>query len=308
MEDEGAKDKAEKEKTEPKIEISPPGPEEDEKQEPGGKNEGASKELAAEVYKIARASEKKKEKKVAESVAAPKHVIMKPQVIAVWRTEGGAGATAFSCNLAHYLGKVGIHGVMLMDLNFTEGGSDAGFILDAAITPYIEKPKDGEIKHMIQKGKGYKFGFLQSPPTMEFGEMIQAEDVREILDIATKTHTAVVVDMPNDPNPRVAAVLERADTLFIISTLADWPLARAKTIMEDLGIPARVVLVGNRTGGTKKNLKTLAQVIGVEAGGVIADDKALKAALDAHQINENGIFYGGVKRIANMYLFGLNGK
>jgi len=271
------------------------------KRDPGGN-------LAKEVYRIARESEKKKKPPLKEQERVTKRIEMHPQLIAVWRTEGGAGATAFSCGLAHYLGKIGIRGVLLVDLNFAEGGSDAGFILNAAINPYIEKPKSGSIESMVQRGKGRKFDFLQSPPTIEFGEEIGADELSEILEMANRKYTVVIVDMPNEANARVAEVLERADTLFIISTLTDWPLARTKTIAEDLDVRARIVLVGNRTNGTRKNLKDIASVIGIEPGGIIEDDKSMKNALESHQIIEAGSFYEGVKKIANMYLFGLEEK
>ncbi|AFK85912.1 MULTISPECIES: AAA family ATPase [Thermoanaerobacterium] len=154
---------------------------------------------------------------------------LRQEVIAVYSFKGGVGKTTFVKVLFESLEK-NIK-VLVVDLNFRDGGSDLSFLLDLPVIPHIgmylkEKTKESFFKNLIEYSTN--ISILQAPPKLSFVKDIKPEDVENIIKFARTKFDVIIFDLPYEFNEVVKAVLDGATKIVALSKGTEGEFARMK--------------------------------------------------------------------------------
>lgn len=173
---------------------------------------------------------------------------IKQKIIIFTKAKGGVGSTILSIFLAHTFRKMK---TLLVDLNFSEGGSDAGYYLNIPKSPnmivftegYNRSAMDNAIVKIAEN-----FDLLQPPPTYELAKKMDLQDIYSLIDIAKRKYHLIIFDLPNLINEMYLGVLDIADLVIMISDNTLGSIGRLisinnRFIYEDL----EKILVMNRT-------------------------------------------------------------
>ena len=173
---------------------------------------------------------------------------IKQKIIIFTKAKGGVGSTILSIFLAHTFRKMK---TLLVDLNFSEGGSDAGYYLNIPKSPnmivftegYSRSAMDNAIIKIAEN-----FDLLQPPPTYELAKKMDLQDIYSLIDIAKRKYHLIIFDLPNLINEMYLGVLDIADLVIMISDNTLGSIGRLisinnRFIYEDL----EKILVINRT-------------------------------------------------------------
>ena len=160
--------------------------------------------------------------------------IIKQKIIAVWSVKGGTGKTTAVKKIAESFDQ-NIN-VLIIDLNFQDGGSDLSYMLELPVIPHMgmwfkDKTKENFLKSLIQ----YKQNVfvLQAPPKRNMVQHVDKQDIDELVRYARQDFDVIVFDLPNDYNETVEAVLENATKKIIISSGLVSEAKRIKEINQD---------------------------------------------------------------------------
>ncbi|MCL4416716.1 MAG: hypothetical protein M1365_08490, partial [Actinobacteria bacterium] len=142
---------------------------------------------------------------------------IKQKIIIFTKAKGGVGSTVLSLFLAHTFRKMK---TLLVDLNFSEGGSDAGYYLNIPKSPnmivftegYSRSAMDNAIIKIAEN-----FDLLQPPPTYELAKKMDLQDIYSLIDIARRKYHLIIFDLPNLINEMYLGVLDIADLVIMIS-------------------------------------------------------------------------------------------
>lgn len=173
---------------------------------------------------------------------------IKQKIIIFTKAKGGVGSTILSIFLAHTFRKMK---TLLVDLNFSEGGSDTGYYLNIPKSPnmivftegYNRSAMDNAIVKIAEN-----FDLLQPPPTYELAKKMDLQDIYSLIDIAKRKYHLIIFDLPNLINEMYLGVLDIADLVIMISDNTLGSIGRLisinnRFIYEDL----EKILVMNRT-------------------------------------------------------------
>ena len=173
---------------------------------------------------------------------------IKQKIIIFTKAKGGVGSTILSIFLAHTFRKMK---TLLIDLNFSEGGSDTGYYLNIPKSPnmivftegYNRSAMDNAIVKIAEN-----FDLLQPPPTYELAKKMDLQDIYSLIDIAKRKYHLIIFDLPNLINEMYLGVLDIADLVIMISDNTLGSIGRLisinnRFIYEDL----EKILVINRT-------------------------------------------------------------
>ena len=173
---------------------------------------------------------------------------IKQKIIIFTKAKGGVGSTILSIFLAHTFRKMK---TLLIDLNFSEGGSDTGYYLNIPKSPnmivftegYSRSAMDNAIIKIAEN-----FDLLQPPPTYELAKKMDLQDIYSLVDIAKRKYHLIIFDLPNLINEMYLGVLDIADLVIMISDNTLGSIGRLisinnRFIYEDL----EKILVINRT-------------------------------------------------------------
>lgn len=145
--------------------------------------------------------------------------VFKQKIIAVWSVKGGAGKTTTVKRIAELFNK-NIK-VLIIDLNFQDGGSDLSYMLELPVIPHIgmwfkEKTEQGFLNALIQ----YKSNIfiLQAPPKRNLVPHIDKQDIETLIKYARKNFDVIIFDLPNEYSKVVESVFENATKRIIVST------------------------------------------------------------------------------------------
>jgi cellulose biosynthesis protein BcsQ len=143
--------------------------------------------------------------------------IVKQKVLVLAKAKGGVGSTTIGLFLSSILKDFSI---LLIDLNFNEGGGDISYYLNVPKTPNILNFLDGYSRESLDNAV-IKFrnnlDILQSPPTFEQSKRVDLQDIYCITDIAKKKYHLLIIDLPNQLNDMWLGVIELADLLILVS-------------------------------------------------------------------------------------------
>ncbi len=178
----------------------------------------------------------------------------RPHLAVVFSPKGGVGKTTVAANLAVSLRRLTNQPVVLMDMDVEAG--DTATLLDLqprrTMADYARALAAGEqvdlVPYLTIHASGLKV--LPVPTSPEQAEAIQPEHVHRALDAARQVADFVVADTAPSFNDQVLALLDRADTIFLLVTPDVAALRNVRTaleVMEGLNYPSsRIQPVVNR--------------------------------------------------------------
>lgn len=141
---------------------------------------------------------------------------IKQKIIVFSRTKGGVGSSVLSIYLSNILKELKI---LLIDLNFSDGGGDISFYLNLPKVPNIvnftsnysfQNFKDALIKFKT-------FDIMQAPPTLNLSESIELQDIYALVDFAKKRYDLIIFDLPNILDELTTGVIDLADIMVMVS-------------------------------------------------------------------------------------------
>jgi len=143
--------------------------------------------------------------------------IIKQKVIVLAKAKGGVGSTTIGLFLSSILKEFSI---LLVDLNFSEGGGDISYYLNIPKTPNIQNFLEGYSRESLDSSV-IKFkenlDILQSPPTFDQSKIIELQDIYCLLDIAKKKYHIIIIDLPNQLGDMWLGAIDLADLLILVS-------------------------------------------------------------------------------------------
>lgn len=152
--------------------------------------------------------------------------IIKQKVIVLAKAKGGVGSTTIGLLLSSILKDFSI---LLIDLNFSEGGGDISYYLDIPKTPNILNFLDGYSRESLDNSViRFKdnLDILQSPPTFEQSKKIELQDIYCLTDIAKKKYHILIIDLPNHLGDMWLGAIDLADLLILVSDLSIGSIGR----------------------------------------------------------------------------------
>ncbi|MBM3707285.1 MAG: hypothetical protein FJW69_02930 [Actinobacteria bacterium] len=169
-------------------------------------------------------------KNLSENIASKNTVALKQKIIVFTKAKGGVGSTLLSLFLGYEFRKLK---TLLIDLNFSEGGSDLGYYLNIPKVPnmiiFTEGYNRAAIDNSIINIKD-SFDILQSPPTYELSKKLDLQDIYSLIDIARRKYHLIIFDLPNLINDIYLGVLDMADLVLMISDFTLGSVGRLASI------------------------------------------------------------------------------
>ncbi|KKC28517.1 AAA family ATPase [Caldanaerobacter subterraneus] len=170
-------------------------------------------------------------KELNEEKRKEKILPLKQEVIAVYSFKGGVGKTTLVKTLLESLDE-NIK-VLVVDLNFRDGGSDLSFILDLPVLPHIgmwlkERTRESFFENLIEYSSNVSV--LQSPPKVSLVRDIKEGDVDAIVKFARSKFDMIIFDLPDEFNEIVKAALDNATKIIVLSKGTEGELARMKEL------------------------------------------------------------------------------
>jgi cellulose biosynthesis protein BcsQ len=157
-------------------------------------------------------------------------VAIKQKIIVFIRAKGGVGSTLLSVYLANRFSNLK---TLLVDLNFSEGGSDTGYYLDIPRTPnmiiFTEGYNRSSLNNSVINIKN-NFDVLQSPPTYELSKKLDLQDIYSLVDVARKKYHLIIFDLPNRIDDICLGVLDLADLAVMVSDFSRGSIGRLTDI------------------------------------------------------------------------------
>ncbi|TJY40728.1 MinD/ParA family protein [Cohnella pontilimi] len=175
------------------------------------------------------------------------------EMIAVCSAKGGVGRTALTVNLAVALTKKNIK-VSVLDGNFQFG--DIALALDLHPTFTIKDVVE-DIESMdpfalsgflIHHSSGVKV--LAAPERPEFADLIKPGVIDRACDLLTAQHDCLIVDTGTGLQEQTLQFIEKADQIFILTTLEMTAIKNTRLMLETLevlGYREKIQLVINRS-------------------------------------------------------------
>lgn len=152
--------------------------------------------------------------------------IIKQKVIVLAKAKGGVGSTTIGLFLSSILKDFSI---LLIDLNFSEGGGDISYYLNIPKTPNIQNFLEGYSRESLDNSVitfKKNMDILQSPPTFEQSKKIELQDIYCLIDIARKKYHIIIIDLPNQLGDMWLGAIDLADLLILVSDLSIGSIGR----------------------------------------------------------------------------------
>ncbi|MGE5391898.1 MAG: AAA family ATPase [Deltaproteobacteria bacterium] len=210
-------------------------------------------ELSSAIKNVVELNKRRRDvQQKVERVEVKKH---KPQIVAVYGAKGGVGKTSIAVNLAISLAHKTREKIALVDLDLQFG--DIAVMVNVypkrTIAELMQESSELETELMetyLYERNGIKI--LAAPNKPELAELVNEEGVIKILKALMVNYDYIVVDTSCNFNDVTLAVLDMADTVFLVTT-PDLPALknnkRALDILKSLSLNNKVRLVVNRSTG-----------------------------------------------------------
>jgi pilus assembly protein CpaE len=176
-------------------------------------------ELSRAVYGVL---EQEERKRIRTESGTPE-VAARGTVITVFGAKGGIGKTTISTNLATTLAKITGASVCLLDMDTRFG--DVAIMMDIAVEASIadvakkideidrDKIKDYLVKHYSG------VNILPAPLHPTEWRNMTPQHIEKIVELVAQTHDYVVIDTPGTFNELIAATLELANLILLITSM-----------------------------------------------------------------------------------------
>jgi len=157
---------------------------------------------------------------------------VKQKVVVLLKAKGGVGGTLIALYLGYLLKDLKI---VVLDLNFSEGGSDFCYYLDIPKVPnlsYFTESYDKKALNNSYINVTGNFDIIQSPPSYELSKRIDLKDIYSLIDIAKKKYDLIIIDTPNKIDDFYLGITDLADLLVAVSDSTSSSLGRILNIIE----------------------------------------------------------------------------
>jgi pilus assembly protein CpaE len=180
------------------------------------------------------------------------------EMIAICGAKGGNGRTVLAVNLAVALAKNNSRNskiqTCIMDADFQFG--DVGLALDIHPTFTIKDVMDGIdtmdkltlSSYLIHHSSGVKV--LAAPDRPEYADLVLPNRLDKVCDLLLLQHDYVIVDTPVGFSDKTLQIIEKADSVFMVTTLEIAAIKSTKLMLETLillGLREKVQVVVNRS-------------------------------------------------------------
>ncbi|TYP69432.1 AAA family ATPase [Paenibacillus methanolicus] len=206
------------------------------------------------------------------------------EMIVVCSAKGGIGRTVLAVNLAVALTKKNIQ-IAMLDASFQFG--DVALALDLHPTFTIQDA----IGHLGQLDRHALAGYLihhhsgvkvlAAPERPELADLVTAEVVDRVCDLLLAHHDYVIVDTGAGLQERTLQLIEKADHVFMLTTLEMTAVKNTKLMLETLevlGLRDKTQLVVNRsTMESVLKAADVPEILGMESATYIPNDFQLVA-------------------------------
>jgi pilus assembly protein CpaE len=199
-------------------------------------------DLSRAVYGVLEQEERKR----LRADGATSETAARGTVITVFGAKGGIGKTTISTNLATTLAKITGANVCLLDMDTRFG--DVAIMMDVAVEASIadvarridEIDRDKIRDYLVKHHSGVSI--LPAPLHPTEWRNMTPQHIEKIVELLAQTHDYVVVDTPGTFNELIAATLEMANLILLvtsmdIASIKDTALAlemlRAAAVSED---------------------------------------------------------------------------
>ncbi len=180
----------------------------------------------------------------------------KQEVISIYSVKGGLGKTTLVKEIAENLPKN--LKIIIIDLNFQDGGSDLSFMLDLPVLPHIgmyseyKGTKDALMKSVYQYSENIYV--LQAPPKIKLAEEITPNDIMNIILDCRAAFDVILIDLPNMTNELIKKTLDMSTQTVILSLGSRGEIKRISEIQCN---SKKIILCNPATNNWKKSLNFL---------------------------------------------------
>ena len=176
-------------------------------------------ELSRAVYGVL---EQEERKRLRADGQGPE-VVARGTVITVFGAKGGIGKTTISTNLATTLAKITGANVCLLDMDTRFG--DVAIMMDVAVEASIadvarkidEINRDTIRDYLVKHHSGVSI--LPAPLHPTEWRNMTPQHIEKIVELLAQTHDYVVIDTPGTFNELIAATLELANLILLITSM-----------------------------------------------------------------------------------------
>lgn len=177
-----------------------------------------------------------------------------PRVIAVTGAAGGVGCTTLAVNLASALSKLSRCDTVIADFDLLLGSLEEclAVIPDNSLEVVVKNLDDLDpalLKRWLPRHQGGLY-VLPHPVSMEDGARIEAEDLRNVLELLKETFDTVVVDTSKGLQVTDFITFEMADIILVVIQLNLNCTRNTVRLLQYLrmfeGLPEKIRLVVNR--------------------------------------------------------------
>jgi len=176
-------------------------------------------ELSRAVYGVL---EQEERKRLRADGQGPE-VVARGTVITVFGAKGGIGKTTISTNLATTLAKITGANVCLLDMDTRFG--DVAIMMDVAVEASIadvarkidEIDRDKIRDYLVKHHSGVSI--LPAPLHPTEWRNMTPQHIEKIVELLAQTHDYVVIDTPGTFNELIAATLELANLILLITSM-----------------------------------------------------------------------------------------
>lgn len=176
-------------------------------------------DLARSIYTVLEQEERRRMRQVGQLAGAPTY----GTVITVFGAKGGVGKTTLSTNLAAALARQTGQAVVIADLD-TSFGDVPVFLEVSPERTLVDLCRNLDVvgrqnidDYLVAHGSGVMV--LVGPPTPSDWVSITPSQVRRVVQLLAETHDYVVLDLPGAFNEVVAAALEAASLVLVVTNL-----------------------------------------------------------------------------------------
>lgn len=160
--------------------------------------------------------------------------VYKQSVISVWSVKGGVGRTTLTKTLALTVPKD--LKVLVLDLNFQDGGSDLSYMLNLEAIPHVgmylkSRTREAFEECLIEFRSNIYI--MQAPPRLTLVESITPEDVKQMIEYGRTLFDFIIIDLPNENNALVRAALETSNKVLLLTNATPGEISRIRENCKD---------------------------------------------------------------------------
>ena len=206
------------------------------------------------------------------------------EMIAVCSAKGGVGRTVLAVNLAVALTKKNIQ-IGLLDGNFQFGDVALAmdmhptFTIKDAIEDIDSMDRFALANFLIHHISGVKV--LAAPERPEYADLVTAAAIDRVCDLMLSHHDYLIVDTGSGLQDKSLQFIEKADQVFVISTMEMASIKNTKLMLDTLdvlGYSGKTQLIINRaTMDSVIKTSDVPDILGMEAVAYMPNDVQLVA-------------------------------